>query len=401
MVERNNEDPFAGDEDDTLDPRDFLKRVQRYLMGTTWEDEDQITYFETWLKSGSTAEQWFKSLENAKKTTWKELCKAFKERWPERPIVQKSTAEKQAELEGERITEAELGTKVKVNGVEVYAHVAWANKVEKLAKAIPDDNNLLVVGCRRQLPPTLKTLVSSAHDTWATFCTAVRTVRQVDIEEEKERQDKQTKIEGELQRVRQQQQRQPPQSPSSALGQAFRNFSVGPITQPRFQPVAINSQGPQQQPRGPQRTDAEKLAIIRRIPPPHPNTADGWAAYNAEIANWNRNNYGRAVYETRPYPLTPGTSPVASGECFGCGNEGHTSASCTTNTRIPEVERIWRQKANSIRAGASTTSRNAAPNVNFVGEDDVFVSREDYDAGVIQRYLAAQEQGNGQGPSGN
>ena len=57
-------------------------------------------------------------------------------------------AEKQAELEGEKITEAELGTKVKVNGVEVYTHVTWANKVEKLAKVIPDDNNLLVVGCR-------------------------------------------------------------------------------------------------------------------------------------------------------------------------------------------------------------------------------------------------------------
>ena len=57
-------------------------------------------------------------------------------------------AEKQAELEGEKITEAELGKKVKVNGAEVYTHVAWANKVEKLAKAIPDNNNLLVVGCR-------------------------------------------------------------------------------------------------------------------------------------------------------------------------------------------------------------------------------------------------------------
>ena len=401
MADRSNEEPFTGDEDDTLDPRDFLKRVQRYLMGTTWEDGDKVTYFETWLKSGSTAEQWFKELEAAKKATWKELCKAFKERWPERPIVQKSTAEKQAELEGEKITEAELGTKVKVNGVEVYAHVAWANKVEKLAKAIPDDNNLLVVGCRRQLPPMLKALVSSAHDTWTTFCMAVRAIRPVDIEEEKEKQEKQARIEGELQRVRQQQQRQPPQTPSSALGQAFRNFSVGPIAQPRFQPAATNSQGQAQQFRGPQRTDAEKLAIIGRIPAPHPDTTAGWAAYEAEITNWNCNNYGRATYETRPYPLTPGTSPVACGECFSCGKVGHSSAACTADRRIPEVERIWRQKANSIRAGANAASRNASSSVNLVAEDDVFMSREDYEADVIARYLARQNQGNGDGPSGN
>ena len=125
----------------------------------------------------------------------------FKEQWPERPIVQKTTAEKQAELEGERITEGELGTKVKVNGVEVYAHVAWANKVEKLANAILDNNNLLVVGCRRQLLPTLKALVSSSHDMWATFCKAVCAIRPLDIEEEKEKQGKQARIEGELQRV--------------------------------------------------------------------------------------------------------------------------------------------------------------------------------------------------------
>jgi len=79
MADRNNSDPFTGDEDDTSNPRDFLKRVQRYLMTTTWEDGEKINYFETWLKSGSTAEQWFRNLEAAKKATWKELCDTFKE----------------------------------------------------------------------------------------------------------------------------------------------------------------------------------------------------------------------------------------------------------------------------------------------------------------------------------
>ena len=65
------------------------------------------------------------------------------------------------------------------------------------------------------------------------------------------------------------------------------------------------------------------------------------------------------------------------------------------------MERIWHQKANSIRAGANVASRNASTSVNLVAEDDVFVSREDYEAEVIARYLARQNQRNGDGPSGN
>ena len=160
-------------------------------------------------------------------------------------------------------------------------------------------------------------------------------------------------------------------------------------------------QGPSQQYRGLQCTDAEKLTIIARIPPPHPDTPNGWAAYNTEIATWNSNNYRWTAYETRPYPLTPGTSPVASGECFGCGKTGHSSAVCTAATRIPEIERAWRQKANSIRAGTNTASRAANPNINLVTEDNMFVSREEYDATVIARYIAQQSQGNKEGPSEN
>jgi len=156
-----------------------------------------------------------------------------------------------------------------------------------------------------------------------------------------------------------------------------------PIPQPRFQPAAANTQTPAQQYRGPQRTDAEKLAIIAHIPPPHPDTTNGWVAYHEEITAWNCNGYGRAAYETRPYPLTPGTSPVASGECFRCGKMGHTSIACTMTTRILEMERAWRQKANSIRAGANAASRANNPGVNLVAEEDVFMSREEYDSAVI------------------
>ena len=49
----------------------------------------------------------------------------------------------------------------------------------------------------------------------------------------------------------------------------------------------------------------------------------------------------------------------------------------------------------------NAAARANNPNVNLVAEEDVFMSREDYDATVIARYLAAQNQGNEEGPSRN
>jgi len=56
---------------------------------------------------------------------------------------------------------------------------------------------------------------------------------------------------------------------------------------------SLNTQSPVQPFRGPQHTDAEKLAIILCIPPPHPDTAISWVAYEADITAWNCRNYGR------------------------------------------------------------------------------------------------------------
>ena len=72
-----------------------------------------------------------------------------------------------------------------------------------------------------------------------------------------------------------------------------------------------------------------------------------------------------------------------------------------TSAKIPEAERAWIQKADSIRAGTNAASRASNLNVNLVAEDDVFVSREDYNITVIAQYLVSQNQENGEGPSRN
>ena len=85
----------------------------------------------------------------------------------------KTTAEKQATLEGEVLKESELGLRTSVKGIDEYTHVVWADKVEKLAANIPDTNNLLVASIRKALPKTIRRIIGGKTMTWAEFCKLV------------------------------------------------------------------------------------------------------------------------------------------------------------------------------------------------------------------------------------
>ncbi|THU78918.1 hypothetical protein K435DRAFT_699077, partial [Dendrothele bispora CBS 962.96] len=45
-------------------------------------------------------------------------------------------------------------------------------------------------------------------------------------------------------------------------------------------------------------------------------------AYQAQVATWEQQHgTGARVDHRKPFPLTPGTAPVCSGECFKCGTQ--------------------------------------------------------------------------------
>ncbi|KAG1760456.1 hypothetical protein EDD22DRAFT_765284, partial [Suillus occidentalis] len=56
------------------------------------------------------------------------------------------------------------------------------------------------------------------------------------------------------------------------------------------------------------------------------DTATGQAAYEEQLRQW-RNKWGSGARcsEHTPFPLTPGTAQICSGECFRCGAHGHIS----------------------------------------------------------------------------
>jgi hypothetical protein len=410
-----NVNPFWGDDEHPEEsPQDFLKAMQRWgLNKTNATNAQKLENFGLNLKSNAAAEQWFDALPAEDTDTWEHLVRAFKRKWPSKTPTVKTVEEKQAALEQTRISEEEVGKRVTTNGVEELAHVVWADKIERLAAAIPDANGLLVNTIRKSMPKVLQKVTGSGHTTWASFCSAVRAATVTQIaeakEEEKEARDLREQVRR-LQELRETSARdvtnalqrltintpspiprfpilrtQPPNAP---------NYPPAPTFNANNQPPAHAAhQAPNQPAHRQNRTPAERMNdVIRLALPIHPNTPAGWASYNAQITRWNTEYAGQHVSETRPYPLSPGTMPVASGECWRCGTPGHMGPSCNSSTQIPGLEGRWRSIAASIkRSCPPTTTRN----VNFINETSAWTSREEYDQQVIANYLASQgkEQG--------
>ncbi|KAF8064947.1 hypothetical protein FPV67DRAFT_1419562, partial [Lyophyllum atratum] len=352
---------------DMSDPRDFLNKLERmFMIKATFSDENKISYFQFSLKDGGPASQWFDALAENQKQTWNALRAAYNLRWPAKTAVVKTQAEKQTELNEVKIREDELCRKVKVNGIEVYTHVAWADKVERLAKAIPDDNNLLVQATRSGMAPSLKALVPHSHNTWATWrSSGVRTYRP-----------------------------QPPPTLSKVLGAAFAKVDLGPrMPQPSFGPPRIAT--PQYHnpalaaPR--RRTDAQKWDIIHRLPAPIPDSPANRAAYQASVTRWHTTHPGfDAATEDRPYPLTPGTCALGTGECMGCGMMGHRSDTCTSQQKLPDIESRWRRKVNSIKSAVARAADQTAA-VNLVEDEGFVITESEYRAQVEEELRSQLE----------
>jgi hypothetical protein len=402
---------FWGDgEREDENPQDFMNAVERsFNSKNNLSDTNKLRQFVLNLKSGSVAKQWWNDLPPTDKDTWDHLQSAFETKWPEKAVTVKTLEEKQALLEGTKLADEDIGKRVKVNGVEEFAHVVWADKIQRLAAAVPDTNGLLIPTIRRSMPKVLRRVIGTGHTAWSAFCNAVRAVSLSEIEEARELENEQKQIREDVKKIQEQ------STPSKALGNAFQRASLGPpIPAPRFNPpknfIANNQHIPipqatsnnpfathTPQPRSvtasyqQTRPDIDRMTDVLRLALPiHPDNPAGHALYHAQISEWNRNHGNRPVNEYRPYPLSPGTSPVASGECWMCGYIGHVG-NCTTTSPVPPLERRWRSIASTIKRNAEGPTAN----VNYVAQDDRWFEREDYDRQVIANYLLSQGKGPG------
>jgi hypothetical protein len=138
----------------------------------------------------------------------------------------------------------------------------------------------------------------------------------------------------------------------------------------------------------PPATQADRATLLTCIQhyPQHPDTEAGRLAHQAQQADWAKVHGSNAVVsESTPYPLRPGTLPVASGECFTCGLPGHMGrrdgSTCGGNRALHLHEQAWR----AICSRIIRQTRNVA-NIQAVTVDDYGTTWQDM-------------QGNESGPS--
>ena len=305
---------FTGKPEDQ-DPQDFMNRIEcTILMKLGLTEPEKVRFFELSLKTKSPAEAWLLTLTTGDKASFKTLRAAFELCWPTKPITEKTTAEKQALLDETILKLSDLGKRVSASlGAEdELSHVVWADKVERLAGDIPDTNNPLVASTHKKLPKALLKLVGLKPLTWKQFAD---TVRAISLEELMEKIEEERDITRYALLV--------PNTPSKALRAAFQNVNI--FSQPQ-NPAANQYQQTETIPRpsfNPERPAHEQLAdVLNKVLPLHPKNAEAIAQYNAQILFWQA-TYGqneKGPNESRPYPLTPGTVPVTSGECWKCGH---------------------------------------------------------------------------------
>ena len=118
--------PFHGDKE-VESPEEFLRAYYRRMGDKT--DEVKKTQFPYYLQPYSVADEWYTELAENEKKSWADIETAFHKRWPKKKQVKKTVDEYEDEILGKKLKEEDLGKKVKITGMEVYSHVAWADKM--------------------------------------------------------------------------------------------------------------------------------------------------------------------------------------------------------------------------------------------------------------------------------
>lgn len=384
--------PFHGDRDDE-NPEDFLRSFFR-RMGTSTDDTKK-QQFPNFLQADSVADEWFDELVEDDKSSWTNIEKAFRKRWPRKKAAKKTSEEYEEEIRELPLKMEDLGRKEKVAGRDVYTHIAWADKMATIIRGAKLENTTTHIGhVRKSLPTLLREKIGAGHTNWTNF---LKDVRDVDVDhirdgvdiwrKEQADQDAVRKRIGELEKLVTASPTAPirhqmssfnigNQAPSTASGPQ-QAAPVGPnlfstvgggrgnlFTQPGVTSAPYTSRPPP--------TQADKAALQVQLTryPQHPDTEAGRKAHQAQQTDWmNTHGPGTRITESTPYPLRPGTAPINSGECFTCGFTGHfgrrDGSTCGGSRPLHPNEQAWRAICSKILKEPKRTT-----NIHLVTVDD-------------------------------
>ncbi|KAJ6450947.1 hypothetical protein C8R47DRAFT_1230022 [Mycena vitilis] len=394
----------------------FLKKFRAHMMdlignatmSAQQQDTMKIKAFENYLEDDSPAEKWFTALQtpdaNTVVTTWDALEAAFKARFPAAEKAERTEQEWERELSKMRITLAELDTTVSEGGREVYAHVQHATRMLEIAQlAGIADTSSGIWQSRDALPDPLREKVPATHANWKSYTTAIKSVDRVGLRESVAKARKTQDLERTVADLK----RGTPSAPltpvSKMAGQLARTALVTP--RPATAPAAARG-GAGANPFGgaggqgnlfaapvaaPEMTDASKAhlrdIVMKLTGSMLQDDAVGRNEYARRITTFNAVHGTNKIWlERTGYPLSPGTSPPCTKECYLCGKvtiPWHRRADCP-GPPIPRREATFRSlcaKYLEERAVAVNAVLGDLDWMDFVTQDPV---EEDFGEGLSE-----------------
>lgn len=378
-------------------PRDFLKAVMLDFE-SSYGDKEKIQRFELRLKSDSDAEAWFDGLDPPKKATWEALRAAFEERWPKEAGPTLSLTEMTLRIASLAPDLQQLGQYVDVDDHDVPYHKAWIDDVVRRMRKSNVPGNMAAL-VRETLPADIRGEVDANINDWDTLVTQVTKITTTYIREKLEKTREldakmkmlETRTEQRLQAI---QRTAPPQSPTAPLRQGLRRLNFQSTSTvpsaPRTQAAAPDGNGNPFITRAP---PAPGSLFARQRPgwaapgvpdaiiqmqastwPPQSTTPDGLKVYKEQVRSFEQ--LGEPTYDGTPTPLTPGTMPLGSRECFRCAKHVHGGRAYCSDAYISRYEARWRRWVGrrTHGGGQQDMERIPAAAVNLI--QDAYYGRE-------------------------
>ncbi|KAJ7129936.1 hypothetical protein C8R46DRAFT_1236435 [Mycena filopes] len=369
---------------DSIGPQDWLQQIRVLYRQQKYAEAVKLADVADRFAYGSPAHKWFAALDpTTERATWDQFETNFKARFPEVVVAEKPRLLRLAQIAGMRISLDELavGT-IQVRNAPVPALAEFAMRVNDCVTEVgasgEQDAGLYVF--HAALPTSIRGAVGGVPATWGDMVNALLAVPQQVVDAALEAHRATTTMQNKIDALAEAFEKTRVEQRNAGGGGAARGGA--PVVAGRGGAQAGGGgrggapvgRGGAQAGGGARRgrpppTDAEKAALRRVlqevIARRAPDTPEGRAMYTTQIGLWNAKNGhilpDDVAIEVTGYPLSPGSPPPLSGECWRCGSAAAHNRSNCPRPPLPDLESRFRVVCGSWLGAA-------APQVNEVAE---------------------------------
>ncbi|KAF8222019.1 hypothetical protein L208DRAFT_1426486 [Tricholoma matsutake] len=388
MANVMNIEPFGGELNGNVQPKDFLKTFRRTMRNLSiTSNKEWIECFVDYLASNSPTEEWYTD-EGSKETLWQGFEASFIARFPGAEAAKKTKPELEREILEKRLGMEELNKTEMHLGVAMATHKIFADKLLDLAKCAKFQKTTTSIWqVHDNLPDILKSKVGKSHTDWMAFCKAIKDVDPSHIRDgvrkHTERITEKQAMEARLTHIEHLTSLTNCSHPCSTSLHNHYGSTASTATNICSMPEHCYSNPYHPSQPCPPATEEQKAK---------PNSQQGFETYAEQIRQWRR-LYGdnARVSEDTGFPLTPGTAPPCLGKCYNCRLVGHDRRNCMMAEPLNVHERVWRSICGNILGHAGTRCLTAQVNIVGTTTDDIATW-----LGTTPCFYSSQ--GNGEGP---